>query len=129
MLTTAFNGRLGITGGEISPDLVVLAIEIGPDHHQPEGIVHGGVWCGIVEAAASAGAVAWYGERGRSVGVSNQTDFLWPSVDGRFTARAVPIHRGRLQQVWTVEIVDESGRLTARRQVRLQSLPVDEARS
>jgi 1,4-dihydroxy-2-naphthoyl-CoA hydrolase len=37
-------------------------------------------------------------------------------------ATATPIHRGRSQQLWLVEIVDEQSRLIARAQVRLQNL-------
>jgi uncharacterized protein (TIGR00369 family) len=56
------------------------------------------------------------------VGVSNQTDFLHATRQGLLTATASPIHRGRLQQLWVVEIADEKGRLAARGQVRLQNI-------
>ncbi len=42
---------------------------------------------------------------------------------GRLTARATPVHRGRLQQLWQVGITDEQQRLVARGQVRLQNVP------
>ncbi|HZQ30373.1 MAG TPA: PaaI family thioesterase, partial [Mycobacterium sp.] len=64
---------------------------------------------------------------GTVVGVSNHTDFLRSARDGRLTAVGTPIHRGRLQQLWLVEITDEQGRLVARGQVRLQNLPPDES--
>jgi acyl-coenzyme A thioesterase PaaI-like protein len=38
-------------------------------------------------------------------------------------AIATPLHRGRLQQLWLVEIDDQSGRTVARGEVRLQNLP------
>jgi uncharacterized protein (TIGR00369 family) len=56
------------------------------------------------------------------VGVSNQTDFLRSVRDGRLTATGTPIHRGRSQQLWLVEVTDEQDRLVARGQVRLQNL-------
>jgi acyl-coenzyme A thioesterase PaaI-like protein len=34
----------------------------------------------------------------------------------------MPLHRGRSQQVWVVETLDEGGRTVARGQVRLQNL-------
>ena len=58
----------------------------GPEHHQPFGITHGGVYCVAVETAASVGAGYWYGERGQVVGVSNSTEFLRPVRDGELTA-------------------------------------------
>ena len=56
------------------------------------------------------------------VGVSNQTDFYRAVTEGTLTAVATPVHRGRSQQVWRVDITDESGRLVAQGQVRLQNL-------
>jgi 1,4-dihydroxy-2-naphthoyl-CoA hydrolase len=68
----------------------------------------------------------WYSENypglGNVVGVSNHTDFLRAVSEGHLTATATPIHRGRSQQLWLVEIVDGSERLIARGQVRLQNL-------
>jgi 1,4-dihydroxy-2-naphthoyl-CoA hydrolase len=57
--------------------------------------------------------------------VSNQTDFLRAVRDGRLTATGMPIHRGRLQQLWAVEIRDARDRLVARGQVRLQNIAGD----
>jgi uncharacterized protein (TIGR00369 family) len=75
-----------------------------------------------VESSASVGAAAWFGERGRVVGVSNSTDFFRAVTEGELTATAVPVHRGRSQQVWRVTIKDEQDRLVAQGQVRLQNL-------
>jgi uncharacterized protein (TIGR00369 family) len=107
---------------EASGDRVVLEWTIRPHHHQPYGIVHGGVYCSAVETAASIGAALWLGDRGQVVGVSNQTDFLRAVREGRLTGTATPVHRGRLQQLWDVGITDEGGRLVARGQVRLQNI-------
>ena len=54
-----------------------------PKHHQPFGIQHGGVYCAVVETAASIGAGLWFADRGTCVGVSNQTDFLRAVTRGR----------------------------------------------
>jgi uncharacterized protein (TIGR00369 family) len=113
---------LGIRVVETSADLVRLEWDVTPDHHQPYGIVHGGVHCTAIETAASVGAALWFGDRGRVVGVSNQTDFLRAVSEGTLSAVATPIHRGRSQQLWLVEITDEQHRLIARGQVRLQNL-------
>jgi uncharacterized protein (TIGR00369 family) len=113
---------LGVTIVEMTGERVVLTLPVQPKIHQPYGIVHGGVHCSLVESAASMGAATWYGERGTVVGVSNHTDFLKAVSDGELTAVAEPIHRGRLQQLWLVNITDQNGRLVARGQVRIQNL-------
>jgi 1,4-dihydroxy-2-naphthoyl-CoA hydrolase len=113
---------LGLEFTEASGDRVVIRWKAKPDLHQPYGIVHGGVYCSVVETAASVGAALWLGERGQVVGVSNQTDFLRAVRDGVLVATATPVHRGRLQQLWTVEITDEQDRLVSKGQVRLQNI-------
>ena len=120
------DSMLGFDYVEASRDRVVLTWQVTPEQHQPFGILHGGVYCAAVESAASLAATLWFGERGRVVGVANHTDFLRSVSDGRLTATATPIHRGNLQQLWLVEIVDEDERLVARGQVRLQNLPTRE---
>src|SRR5512140_949678 len=92
--------HLGMRIAEMTPDRVVLTWVVGPEHHQPYGLLHGGVHCAAVETAASLGGAAWFGDRGQVVGVSNHTDFLRAVRDGELTATATPVHRGRLQQLW-----------------------------
>lgn len=121
-MTGGFVGLLGLEFDEMSGDRVVIRWRCRPELHQPFGIQHGGVYCSVVETAASVGGSLWLGDRGTVVGVSNQTDFLRSVRDGELTAVGTPIHRGRSQQLWQVEINDESGRLVARGQVRLQNL-------
>ena len=121
-VTTGLFATLGFEFEESTGDRVVLSWTNGPEHLQPYGIVHGGVHASVVETAASIGAAVWLGDRGQVVGVSNHTDFLRAARDGRLRAVADPIHRGRLQQLWLVEIRDEQDRLIARGQVRLQNI-------
>ncbi len=98
---------------------------VRPEVTQPFGIVHGGMYCSAVESSASVGAALWirdHAENARVVGVSNQTDFYRAVTEGELTAVARPIHRGRSQQVWRVDISDKDERLVAQGQVRLQNL-------
>jgi acyl-coenzyme A thioesterase PaaI-like protein len=55
--------------------------------------------------------------------LSNKTDFLKATTDGVLIGKATPIHRGRTQQLWQVDITREAdGRLVAQGQVRLQNV-------
>ncbi|MEV0429689.1 PaaI family thioesterase [Micromonospora sp. NPDC050495] len=121
-VTGGFVALLGLKFDEVSGDRVVIRWQVRPELHQPYGIQHGGVYCAVVETAASIGGALWLGAQGKVVGVSNQTDFLRAVRDGELTAVGTPIHRGRSQQLWLVEITDEGGRLVSRGQVRLQNL-------
>lgn len=124
-LTGGFVALLGLKLEEASGDRVVISWQVRPELHQPFGILHGGVYCAVVESAASVGGALWLADRGTVVGVSNQTDFLRAVRDGELTAVGTPVHRGRSQQLWQVEITDADERLVARGQVRLQNLSRD----
>ena len=116
------NAALGFELVEAGPDRVVMAWDVGEQHLQPFGVVHGGVYCSVVEASASWGAALWLGDRGSVVGVANHTNFLRAAREGRMTAVATPIHRGRSQQLWLVEVTGEDEKAVARGEVRLQNL-------
>ena len=118
----AFVEHLGVQFGEATGDRVTATWTAKPDLHQPYGIVHGGVHCSVIETLASVGAAYWMGDRGKVVGVNNNTDFYRAVREGTLTSTATPLHRGRSQQVWLVETVDGDGRTVARGQVRLQNL-------
>jgi uncharacterized protein (TIGR00369 family) len=123
LIDSGLNKELGFVFEQTSPDRVVLTWTALPGHLQPYGLVHGGVYCAAIEASASVGAGLWFGERGRVVGVNNNTNFLRSAREGdRLIATATPLHRGRSQQLWQVEIVDQDDRLVARGEVRLQNL-------
>jgi 1,4-dihydroxy-2-naphthoyl-CoA hydrolase len=119
---------VGLTGIEMtgaSADHAEGRLEIVEDHHQPYGVVHGGVYCTLVETLASIGAALWAMDNGMAgaMGVSNKTDFLRPATEGVLLGRATPIHRGRTQQLWQVNITRESdGKLVAQGQVRMHNV-------
>ena len=115
----------GIELTDASVDHCEGRVVITPDHHQPYGVVHGGVYCTLIETLASTGAALWAMEQGMAgaVGVTNKTDFLRATTDGVLLGRATPIHRGRTQQLWQVDVTrDSDGKLVAQGQVRLQNV-------
>ena len=91
--------------------------------------VHGGVYCMMIETLASTGAALWAIENGMggAMGLSNKTDFLRATTEGVLRGKATPIHRGRNQQLWQVDVIRESdGKLVAQGQVRLQNVNTTE---
>jgi 1,4-dihydroxy-2-naphthoyl-CoA hydrolase len=111
---------------EASGSRVTGTVDLGPDQHTPWGVVHGGVYCTIVESAASIGASAAVVDRGQfAVGVNNNTDFVRPMTAGRLDVVAEPIQQGRTLQLWQVVLTRaDDGKLVARGQVRLQNVPL-----
>ncbi|MGZ5368848.1 MAG: PaaI family thioesterase [Aeromicrobium sp.] len=117
------DATLGVTAQEVTGDKVVLVWTVGKQHLQPFGIVHGGAYCAVHESAASIAGQTWLGDMGIIVGVNNNTDFLRQAGAGdQMTTTALPIHRGRKQQLWRMETVKQDGKVVAIGQVRLQNL-------
>jgi 1,4-dihydroxy-2-naphthoyl-CoA hydrolase len=123
-LCRGFDDELGLKYLEVTADGGRAQLEITDKLLQPWGIVHGGVYCAIVESLASVSGHVWLSQNGGGtvVGVNNTTDFLRAIGSGTVHAESTPIHRGRRQQLWLTTITDESGRALARGQVRLQNL-------
>jgi len=122
---TGLPTTLGIELVELSKSRVVATMPVDQRTHQPFGILHGGAHCSVVETLASVGAAAWLGDKGKVVGVNNNTDFFRGVSEGDLASTATPLHRGRSQQLWVVETRDAEDRLIARGQVRLQNLYPD----
>jgi 1,4-dihydroxy-2-naphthoyl-CoA hydrolase len=117
------DGTLGVEHIEAGPDRVVARFTIGPQHLQPFGIPHGGVYCAVHESTASVAGQIWLEGRGIVVGTNNSTDFIRQAKLGdTITVTATPIHRGRSQQLWHLDSTDQDGRLIAQGQVRLANL-------
>ncbi|MEX0953160.1 MAG: PaaI family thioesterase [Nitriliruptoraceae bacterium] len=113
---------LGLVIDEVRLDRVTGHLDADARHHQPFGLVHGGVWCAVVETLASIGGALQVADRGMAVGVHNATDLLRAHRHGRADAVAVPVQRGRQQQLWQVDIRDTGDHLLARGTLRLQNL-------
>ena len=119
-----FDRHVGLRMVSVTPDEAVGTLEVRPELLQPVGLLHGGVLCTVVESLGSFAGAFWYGERGTVVGTSNHTNLLRSAgVGDRLTARATPVHRGRSQQLWSVDVRDERDRLIAKGELRLANLP------
>ncbi len=120
-----WNEAMSLRFTKANADEVVAEFEVGPQHLQAYGIVHGGVHCGVVETTCSIGAWAWAGQfKLAVVGVENQTSFLQAVRPGaRLRATSRPVSRDERTQVWEANVTDEHGRLIAWGRVRLLCLP------
>ena len=112
--------EMGITILTASADEVTCEWRVSEKHHQPYGIVHGGVHCGVIETLASVGAALVAHPRGqRAIGLENSTSFLRAVRSGTLRGVARPVTRGRTSQLWEVWIRDEKEQLVAQGRVRL----------
>ncbi len=121
---------LGMRVVSAGPAEVVIEWTVSPAHHQPMGIVHGGVYCAAIETACSIGASRSANERNPdmvAVGLENHTSFIRAVRSGVLRATARPITRGRRTQVWEAQVEDEQRRIVATGRVRLLCVERDAA--
>ncbi len=118
-----FNNTLGLHFTKAAPDEYVAEIEITDRHLQPYGLVHGGVYAGMIETLCSTGAaMTVWGENKNTVGLENNTSFLKAVRGGRLRCTARPLVLGKRSHVWEASIHDDRGRLVAAGRVRLMVL-------
>lgn len=112
--------RLGITIDEWGTERVVGTMPV-LGNTQPDGILHGGATCSLIETLASAGAAAVAGwPKYLVMGLQQSTNFIRATRDGHVRGVATPIHTGRTTHVWQVEVTHvETGKLTASGRVTL----------
>jgi len=109
-----FDGLYGLQVTALSDEEVRAEVPVRDELRQPAGLVHGGVFASIAEATTST--ATWYAVQDLGLtaqGLSNQTSFLRPIVEGTIHAVARRRHRGRTTWVWEVEITDDEDRLCA----------------
>ena len=120
---SAFVAAAGLVIDEVTGTRVTGHIELGPEHHTPWGIVHGGVYTTAIESAASIGASTAVKDQGMvAVGLTNTTQFLRSVTSGRVNVEAVALNQGRTQQLWQVDVKDGAGKLVAHGELRLQNV-------
>jgi 1,4-dihydroxy-2-naphthoyl-CoA hydrolase len=103
---------LGIEMIELTPTRVVATMPVDARTRQPFGLLHGGASVVLAETIASLGAVLNVDTtQFTAVGLEINANHLRAKRDGIVRGTGTPLHIGRSTQVWSVEIVDEQGRL------------------
>jgi len=120
-----FAGLIGMRDYAAGEDgSLTAAVPVRPELLQPFGLVHGGVYAAVAETLASIGTfVAVQADGMQAMGLSNDTSFLRPVLQGTIHATARPIHRGRTTWLWDVECADDEGRTCALSRVTIAVRP------
>jgi uncharacterized protein (TIGR00369 family) len=105
---------LGMELSGDEPGVGLAHVVVGPDHLNPNGVVHGAVLFALVDTAMGKSTMSVIDEPNRycaSIEVSLR--FIRPAVDGRITATATVLKRGRSVVHLESHVLDDAGRLVA----------------
>jgi len=101
-----------LTGDE--PGVGVATVHVGPEHLNPNGVVHGAVLFALVDTAMGKSTMSVVDEPGRycaSIEVSLR--FVRPAVSGPLAATATVVKRGRNVVHLEARVVEGAERLVA----------------
>lgn len=111
---------------EVSPERVVMTMQVDSRVHQPMGLLHGGASLVLAESAASTGANLHCAPGTVALGQEINANHLRGKRDGVVRAVAEPLHVGRTSQVWSILIRDEQERLVCVSRCTLAVVPTPE---
>jgi 1,4-dihydroxy-2-naphthoyl-CoA hydrolase len=118
-----FNIAIGLRFIKAKAEEFVAELTVGDQHLQPYGLVHGGIYAGMIETVCSTGAaIHVFSEGKNAVGLENATSFLKAVRSGTLRCSAKPVLLGRRSHVWDAQIHDDRNRLVATGRVRLMIL-------
>ncbi len=106
--TGSLTDHLGIMVLEATPEHMVLAFDVTPRHHAPNGFLHAGSVVTLADTACGYGTVLNLpkGASGFTT-IELKSNFFSTAMSGRILASAVPVHLGRTTQVWDAEVMSE----------------------
>lgn len=104
--------HLGIEIVEIGSDFLKGKMPVDHRTVQPMNILHGGASVALAETLGSIAAVLTVDASKYScVGMEINANHLRPVSSGYVYATARPVHIGKKSQVWSIDIVNEEGKM------------------
>jgi 1,4-dihydroxy-2-naphthoyl-CoA hydrolase len=103
---------LGIEFTEIGDDFIRGTMPVDGRTRQPYGLLHGGASVALAETLGSTGAVMCVDSKEyQCVGQEINANHVRAARTGLVTGTARPVHLGGRTQVWSIDIVNEAGKL------------------
>jgi len=105
---------LGFVLKSIEPGRAVFEMDADERHHNPMGMLHGGVYCDLADAAMGYAYAATLGEGETFTTVELKINFFRPVRKGKLTAEARVVNAGSTLGYIECDVKDQTGRLVAR---------------
>ncbi len=118
---------IGFTLSAIEPGRAVVEFEATERHANPMGTLHGGVLCGIADAAMGMAYASSLGEGETFTTLELKINFLRPVWNAKLRAMAQVISQGRTIGLVECDVLDNTDRLVARATSTCMTLRGDKA--
>jgi uncharacterized protein (TIGR00369 family) len=92
----------------------VAEMPVGPEHHNPMGTVHGGILCDLADATMGTTLTSLLTAEETFATMELGAHFFAPIEEGRLTAEARVVRRGRTTAYVECEVSAEAARLLGR---------------
>jgi uncharacterized protein (TIGR00369 family) len=118
---------IGVELIEVHPGRVVVELEAGKRHASPLGTVHGGILCGIADAAMGLAYATTFKEAETFATVELKINFLRLLWQGRLRAEGKVVSSGRNLRLVECDVTDQDQRLIARGLSTCMTLRADQS--
>lgn len=115
--------HIGIEFTEVGEDFLVAKMPVDARTHQPFGILHGGASVVLAETLGSVAATLCIdSQKQYAVGLEINANHIRSVKNGYVYGTVRPVHVGRSTQVWSIEIVNEEGKLVCSSRITMAIL-------
>jgi uncharacterized protein (TIGR00369 family) len=92
----------------------VVSIDVGRKFHNPMGTLHGGIMTDLADACMGIATITTLGDEESFSTLELKMNFLRPVFEGRITAEARVLHRGKTIAMAESVVKNEEGKEVAR---------------
>ncbi|HEX7926517.1 MAG TPA: PaaI family thioesterase [bacterium] len=104
---------IGMQATAAEPGRVVMEMDVGPQHHNPMGTLHGGVLCDLADAAMGMCYVSTLAAGETFTTLELKINFLKPVFQGHLRAEGVMLRPGKTVGLVECKVTDDKGSLVA----------------
>ena len=95
-------------------DFLIARMPVTAAVHQPDGVLHGGATAALAETVGSSAAAIFCNLEGHMLrGIDISAKHVRGVSTGYVYAKAMPLHKGKTMQIWSIEITDDEQRLVS----------------
>ena len=105
---------LNIEFTDVGDYFLIARMPVTAAVHQPDGVLHGGATAALAETVGSSAAAVFCNQEGHMLrGIDVSAKHVRGVRTGYVYAKAMPVHKGKTMQVWSIEITDDEQRLVS----------------